>query len=92
MRLKKDKCLACGTVIDCASGVTTESKPKPGDITICLYCGHLMAFDNELMVRTLTDAEMLEVAGNKDILEIQRVRGEVMKHRRSWSAPSTPAR
>jgi hypothetical protein len=32
--------------------------PKPGDISICLYCGHLMAFDEALKFRELSSEEM----------------------------------
>jgi len=44
-----------------------------------MYCGHLMAFDENMMLRALTDAEAHDVAGNETILELQKIRGEVME-------------
>ena len=49
--------------------------PKPGDFTICLACGHLMGFREDLTLRDLTSIEMLKVAGDKRILAVQRARG-----------------
>jgi hypothetical protein len=73
------KCLACGYLVDSVSNLTTdERKPQPGDISICLMCGHLMGFNLDLTVRELTDAEMYAAAGDKRILEIQKARIAIM--------------
>jgi len=45
--------------------------PRPGNITICFYCGHIMAFAKDMSLRSLTDAEIHDVAGNPLIIEIQ---------------------
>lgn len=72
------KCLNCGYEMDRASCVNNDCAPDPGDITICMSCGHLMAFADDLSLRALTDAEMVAVAGNKRIVDIQRARAGVM--------------
>jgi hypothetical protein len=54
-------------------------RPKPGDITICISCGHLMGFKEDMSLRDLTDAEMLHVAGDERILAVQRARGIIKK-------------
>lgn len=78
------KCLDCGTFLDAVTGVLSASglKPTPGSITICVECGHIMAFADDLSLRELNDQEMLGVAGNKDILDIQRARQTVIRDRR----------
>ena len=48
--------------------------PKPGDITLCIYCGHIMAFADDMGFRELTGEEMHAIAGDERILKIQRAR------------------
>ena len=57
-----------------------EHKPQSGDVTICLYCGHIMAFGKALELRSLTDEEMLEVAGDRRIVLLQKLRKHVMEN------------
>lgn len=76
-RVTASLCLACGKTLDAASGA--NKRPKPGDITLCMYCGHIMAFDGKLHFRPLTDAEMHKVAGDKRILNVQWARGKAME-------------
>lgn len=72
-------CLSCGKHLDACSGVETGGRtPSPGDITICLYCGHLMAFSDTLGLRELTSAEAKEIAGDPRILAVQKARREVL--------------
>jgi hypothetical protein len=74
------KCLACGYQFDCATAPDDEvARPKDGDISICLKCGHLAAFNDDMTLRPLTDAEMLDVAGDKEILRMQAARSAAMK-------------
>jgi hypothetical protein len=73
-------CLSCGKVFDMATDMTSDDAPSSsGDVTICLYCGHLMAFNDDLTVRELTPQEMHAVAGDPRVLAIQRARKEVFK-------------
>jgi hypothetical protein len=87
MELKKthetiiNSCLSCGYVSDGAS--TPDGReargPKPGDFTVCLMCGHLAVYDRYLKFRQPNDEEMLAIAGDKRLLDLQWARGEVMK-------------
>jgi hypothetical protein len=74
-------CPNCRKGVDGATSVDADAKPGPGDITVCLYCGHIMAFAADLSLRELTDDEMRKVAGDKRILAIQWARGEAAKKR-----------
>jgi hypothetical protein len=77
MRLPASPCLNCGKRSDAVTGVDTTDRPSSGDIAICFYCGHIMAYAADLSLRALTGAEMHQVAGNKRILAIQRARQKV---------------
>lgn len=45
-RIPGSNCLSCGRLLDCASVLDNpnKKKPKPGDFTICIDCGHVMGF------------------------------------------------
>jgi hypothetical protein len=72
--MNKQPCINCGKELDMAMSILHSKKPKPGDITICLTCGHIMAFGEQLKFRNLTNEEMLTIAGNKTLLAIQKAR------------------
>ena len=76
-RISMSKCLGCGKEVNGTTNAESGSRPKPGDVTVCLYCGHIMAFGKRLILRELTSAEMRDVAGNKTILAIQQARGKI---------------
>jgi hypothetical protein len=61
-------------LLDACSEAAGNSTPGPGDITLCIYCGHIMAFADDLTLRELTNEEIYEVAGDERILKIQRAR------------------
>jgi hypothetical protein len=45
-------CPTCGAVLDRATSATGEqATPSAGDITLCLYCGHLLEFGPDLKLR-----------------------------------------
>jgi hypothetical protein len=74
------QCLNCRKSLDAATGFDGADKPRPGNISICLCCGHVMAYaDPPTSFRELNDEEMRDVAGDKTILAIQRARGKVLK-------------
>lgn len=35
--------------------------PEPEDVTVCFKCGELLTFDEKLLVRKLTEAELKEI-------------------------------
>jgi DNA-directed RNA polymerase subunit RPC12/RpoP len=70
------KCLNCGKILDGATSTTSGKLVSSGDVTICIYCGHLMAFATDLTLRALTDEEIYAVAGDKRILRAQRALAE----------------
>jgi hypothetical protein len=87
----ENACLSCGQRLNRATKVEGNAAvPEPGNITICLHCGHLMAFADDLTLRELNDKEAHDVAGDPEILQFQRIRGKFMAEKqetKSWSPP-----
>ena len=83
VRVPPCKCSACGTIQDAASCVGSDAKPSPGDVTVCIDCGHIMAFDDSMKLRELNDEETSAIAGDPRLLALQWARGkakEKVKH------------
>lgn len=67
-------CVSCGESNDSFTSVKADdARPKSGDISICLYCGHVAIYDDNLTLRELTDDEMYEIAGHPILLRAQAV-------------------
>jgi hypothetical protein len=74
-------CLGCGHMCDLASQITDsgavkEARPTPGAITICIRCGHVMAFDEALRFRELSRAERHRVERDPMITTTRNVIAE----------------
>jgi hypothetical protein len=80
-RMPATACLNCGQTLDGSTAVGEDAAPAPGDITICIHCGHLMAFDHNLHFRELSDEEVREMAGDGRLLAVQRARRALERHR-----------
>lgn len=52
-------CPCCQRKLDCATYMGKEKrKPKPSDLTICMYCTTLLQFDESLCVKELSAQEI----------------------------------
>jgi hypothetical protein len=73
-------CPRCGTENDSVSGTRRgEVMPDPGDISMCLRCGHLMAFTRGLRLRELTKAERRKAGSDRWTSFVEAQRQTVMK-------------
>ena len=79
-KLSETACLSCGTPLNAATSMLQDAEPADGDITICFKCGHIMVFENN-QPRNPTDAEMHMFAGDRRIIEVQKIRGELKTKR-----------
>jgi hypothetical protein len=61
-------CLNCGVEVDSATSVGHHEMPKEGAIAICMICSHIMAYDENIHLREMTDEECLAIAGDPEIL------------------------
>jgi hypothetical protein len=81
MQTKRCACLNCGHILSAAG--TTEGDPVApveGSFTVCIYCSHLMVFKADLSVRNPNSAEIIEAAGDKNILEVMRLAHAFREH------------
>jgi len=76
-RIRPRRCLNCSHEMDVATCVSGAHAPKPGDVTICISCGHIMVFDKRLRFRNPMPSEIPRIAANKELLAIQRARTNV---------------
>lgn len=60
-------------------GAYEDLVPKPGDITMCLACGHLMAFNRDLTLRNLTEDEQAEAQTDPRILKMLEVHRQMKR-------------
>lgn len=81
-RVKESQCLACKKKLDGAGQIIRPDEPavspSPGDILVCLHCGHIMAYADDLTPRELTDEEMLDVAGDPAIVAFNTIRAPAL--------------
>lgn len=82
-RHEETRCLHCGAKIDAATQIRnageSEAKPEAGAITVCLHCGHIMAFaDGKGRLRGLTDEEIVEIAGDPRLVGFNAIRGPAL--------------
>ena len=73
------QCLQCGLELTGAAGVVDSANagvpvPSPGDFSVCIACGHVMAFDERLAVRELTAEEKRSMDEDDRVLLVQAAR------------------
>jgi hypothetical protein len=57
-RIPLGPCPGCGYLIDAAADSDDEGAiPSPEDFTICLDCGHICRFNEDLTLRNLTEED-----------------------------------
>lgn len=71
-KYKQPNCPVCNSQLDAVTGITKDVKPKPGDITLCLYCGEVMEFTKTGFKSV--DIEKLTPETQCDIKKVQRLR------------------
>jgi acetyl-CoA carboxylase beta subunit len=86
--IPQSPCLNCGKLLDGATCIDNDSMPDPGDVTICIYCGHLMMFDAQMRLRDLSDEKVRQVAGDGRIVAVQRARRVLERRAIESKAPS----
>jgi hypothetical protein len=73
-RTPPSDCLSCGYRMDAAGpAYERDATPRPGDITMCLACGHLMAFERGMTLRDLTPEEQADAQTDPRILKLLEV-------------------
>ncbi len=60
--VKATTCPTCGYRMDAATATRGKARPRPGDFSLCLYCGQALRFDEQLEPVLAVEADMLELA------------------------------
>jgi Zn ribbon nucleic-acid-binding protein len=72
-------CLQCGYKLNAGSSVEQPGLlPGPGDVVVCMKCGAVMKYADDMTVRGMSDAEMDELINDKEWMDaiarvVQRV-------------------
>ena len=74
-RFPPTPCVECGALNDSAARLEDDCVPKPGDMTICFDCHHLMVFADDMTTRNPTDEEIVAIAGDEDVIRHMRALG-----------------
>jgi hypothetical protein len=71
--IPKNRCPFCGYLSEAAS-TPGDKSPEPGSIAVCMSCASVLVFDNDLLLRAMTQAEFADLHpdNRKEILLIQR--------------------
>jgi transcription initiation factor IIE alpha subunit len=57
-RLKYSLCPYCGHAMDAATDVEADARPSPGDIGVCIECGGVLAYTDDLTLRAASQEEI----------------------------------
>jgi hypothetical protein len=74
----EQRCAKCGYKMDQASDAFGEDKPKPGDLSVCLNCGAIAVFGENLQLREPTPEEKLKIAGDESVTHVQVARAYIV--------------
>lgn len=64
-------CPGCAKKLDASSGADGVA-PKPGDCSICWYCGAMLLYQEDLTLRPMTNAEKVEHLADPDFRKVYR--------------------
>lgn len=67
-RLKNlDHCTHCGAELTAATILDADARPRPGDVTVCIGCGHVYEFDERLLIIELSEAKRRTIQNDPDV-------------------------
>lgn len=76
-------CFQCGYVLDAATDPAQTKQPKPGDVSLCMYCGAIGIYlrpplGGALTVRPATGQERDQIRAQPNIRQILALRSRMM--------------
>jgi len=69
-QIPETRCLKCQSLTNASSNVTGVDRPKPGDVNVCAYCAHVMAFADDMGFRELTEEERAEILSDPVLRDV----------------------
>lgn len=80
--LPDTKCFKCGWEMNAASSVGQDAVPSSGDVSLCIECGAINIFADDMTLRAPTDTEALEVEENpQQMILVRQVRNALARIR-----------
>lgn len=79
MEIPATECPKCGKVMDRATGVGHDRRPKPGDLTICIGCAAVLIFQIDLGLKEVDEVYLRRRIPKEGREEIGRVRAAVLR-------------
>jgi len=67
-RTPECRCLNCGHKLNAAGGINAEDAPEPGNICLCIECGAVMMYADNLTVRGMTREEMDDISNHAETM------------------------
>lgn len=68
------ECPACGHKINGSFGINCKTPPVPNDVSICMYCGCISEFDENLNLTILSEKTLLQPEYREAIEMREKVR------------------
>lgn len=65
------ECPCCGKFLNAATAYNCKGAPSPGDVTVCLGCGAMLAFTEKMLMRLVPASEIVGPDWN-DAKDLQR--------------------
>jgi len=53
-----DNCPKCSKFINAATAVEGDSRPEPGDVTVCIGCSGMLQYDSNMKLKELSLQEL----------------------------------
>lgn len=80
-----DVCPHCARFIDAATGISGQRAPRPGDMTMCWYCGKWSAWQQDGKLGTLSPDQTVHVLTAPECIVVDR-RWHASRHARGGGA------
>lgn len=72
-KVKKNICSICHHELSGATQINGIDKPKPGDVSLCIECGNIAIFCDDLQLRQATKEEILEILRDPETAIMQAI-------------------
>ena len=67
-RMPESRCLNCGHKFNAAGSIDADQAPEPGNICLCIKCGAVMLYAEDLTVRGMTREEMDDLSNDAEAM------------------------
>lgn len=60
----KDNCPCCKKLLDCATDINGTAKPNPGDISVCIGCGVILVYSEDMALKEAQAMDIFKLPEN----------------------------